>query len=284
MFNSSRNKKLVLLSICNLLLCLLILCQVCCVVSSSKLRGVNTIDRAQIFESPAEESIDSFADLKRRDIVKKICMSKIIQYYKGSTNKYEDVELPIRLQGVFITPYRKVAFVEDLTNDKEVVCGVGDVVAEARILNIAIDKVEVEFDGKIWPIFVKKFASNKYEEMTPSSYDSIIYKSGKEVIVERNALAHAIKGDITNLLSEFKIKPLLKKGHIEGFVLRDIKKGGLVDSAQFKDGDVIRSVNGQKLDGFQKTLQIFKKIKTQPIITVDVLRDNELKRLVYRVK
>ena len=59
--------------------------------------------------------------------------------------------------------------------------------------------------------------------------------------------------------------------------------GNIKDPIAFiKDQDVVTSVNNQKIDSYQKALQVFAKAKNYPEIKVSLLRNGEIRNLNYR--
>ena len=44
-----------------------------------------------------------------------------------------------------------------------------------------------------------------------------------------------------------------------------------------REGDVIRAINGQRLDSKQKAFQIAMKARSQATLSVELMRDNEIK-------
>jgi general secretion pathway protein C len=67
-----------------------------------------------------------------------------------------------------------------------------------------------------------------------------------------------------------------------GMQVNGVKDGTLIAQAGIRDRDVVTMVNNQKIDSYQKALQVFNKVKNQERIKVCVLRGGQQQQLSYR--
>jgi len=88
-------------------------------------------------------------------------------------------------------------------------------------------------------------------------------------------------GCVETILNNAAIKPYSVDGRIEGLRITDLENITAVKELGLKNSDVIRTVNGHRLTNKQKAYQIFKKAKSQPVIDIELLRDNKTKKLSF---
>ena len=71
---------------------------------------------------------------------------------------------------------------------------------------------------------------------------------------------------------------------IEGFEVRSVKKGSIVDQLGFRVGDVILEVNGTRLDGLDKALSAYQASREASRVELTVLRDGKARTLSFSQK
>ena len=110
----------------------------------------------------------------------------------------------------------------------------------------------------------------------------IMTVSGDKIMVsKRSALKEAPK--IYSTLRKVKIKPYYQSDQVIGLVVEGIDKDSLIEQAGIRNKDIIKTVNNQKIDSYQKALQVFRKAITQKEISLDLLRNGENKKLFYQI-
>ena len=62
-----------------------------------------------------------------------------------------------------------------------------------------------------------------------------------------------------------------------------IPENSVITTTGIKNQDIVKSVNNQKIDSYQKALQVFSKVKNQPQVEVSLLRDGQPLNLFYRI-
>lgn len=172
-----------------------------------------------------------------------------------------------------------IAFIKDLTTGKQGIRRIGSVIGDARIIEITFGEVILDNNGKKESLRLSKRALSwaGAEEET----GAIISMSSGEITVSRRGLRDEM-GAIMNTLPKLKIKPYYEANKVSGMMIEGIDKDSIVAAAGIRDKDIVRSVNNQKIDSYQKALQVLHKAKNQPEISVDLLRDGQPANLRFR--
>lgn len=89
---------------------------------------------------------------------------------------------------------------------------------------------------------------------------------------------------IETILKTAKIVPNTVDGKIEGLVIKDLGNSEIAAALGLKDGDIIQSVNGQKLTSAQKAFQVLKKARSQSKITVNLSRNGKPETLSFPLR
>jgi general secretion pathway protein C len=71
---------------------------------------------------------------------------------------------------------------------------------------------------------------------------------------------------------------------MDGFELGEIKPGSVIEQLGLKNGDVIQSVNGEKLDSLAAAIRLAAQAQNAAGGTMVVLRKGELLNFVFRTK
>ena len=174
---------------------------------------------------------------------------------------------------------------------KEGIYKEGDRVEGAEIVKIEKDKVIFKYNGETIAISFEnkiepgKYISVKNVEVKREPQKVVIPEPKGSFIIDFGEALHAIKKDKL-LLKNINIAPYVRKGKIEGFRISRIPSNSLPYKYGFRNGDVIRRVNGILIDSLSKGFEVYKQILESGVklVTVEVLRNGKPILLTYRVR
>lgn len=78
------------------------------------------------------------------------------------------------------------------------------------------------------------------------------------------------------MLTKATVEPHAVEGEVDGLKVSDLDGIEGADSLGLKDGDVIRAINGHRLNSKQKAFQIAMKARSQPTLNVELMRDSKI--------
>jgi type II secretion system protein C len=172
-----------------------------------------------------------------------------------------------------------IAFIKDLDTNKQGIYKTGSAVGPAKVIRIAKGIVDLDHNGKTMTIEVK----NRKSQYDITVSDAILSVNDNEIVVSRNELNKSTSS-IFKLANKVKIRPFRQSDKVLGMKVDNIDKGCIIEQVGLRNKDIVTSVNNQKIDSYQKALQVFKKIRKQNEIKVSLLREGELKQLCYRIE
>jgi general secretion pathway protein C len=114
----------------------------------------------------------------------------------------------------------------------------------------------------------------------PRIKEPIVSVSPTHKVVNKNAALARI-GSLSNTLRLVEAKSRFNTNGEPGFIVDGIPKSSILERAGFKNGDLIRSVNGQELSTMQKAIQVMCKARNQSQINIELLRSKRLLKLKY---
>lgn len=192
--------------------------------------------------------------------------------------------LPLRLVGIIFNQAASIiAHIEDLTLFKAGEYKEGDCVGGAKLVRILEDQVIFLKDGLETVLTL----DNTFSWSGP---DTWIEAVGEDNFVVSKARLAKKDLAIKELLGEGTHTPYISEdGEVQGLLISTLKQDGYVNQAGIKEGDIIKSVNGHKVDSKKKPVLIYKSISSlvkkekNPLIKVELKRNEELRTLKYRL-
>lgn len=91
-------------------------------------------------------------------------------------------------------------------------------------------------------------------------------------------------GDMAKLQREARVVPHFKDNQYQGFKLVGVRPGSLYRSLGIRSGDIITTVNGNRIDNPGKALELFEQLKKSSNITVDIERRGQPRQLSYAIQ
>ena len=183
-------------------------------------------------------------------------------------------KVPLNLVGTFILsdtdssaiiedPKRAI---QDAFNKNDSIFGI------AKLVAIYNDKVEIERDGVI-----------EILKLDSDLEDSGTNASGDVIFIEESEIDQALS-NLPVLLTQLRAVPYFKDGQAIGLRLFAIKPGSLFDKIGLKNGDILKTINGNNLGDFSQAVKLFEKLKAERNIKLSLERNREDKEYKYQVK
>lgn len=187
----------------------------------------------------------------------------------------------LKLKGTIIVEgLGSLCIIEDSSTKKEEVYKIGDLIGENEIVKIERDHIVLKTSAGLVSLVV-------YGELPLSRNSTKNTDLVREVASNRWSLSRSeLTSVVTNpnqFLAQVKVAPYLEAGQVRGFRVDDVKKGSLAESLGIRDGDIIKGVDGQRLDSIEKAIQIYKEVRDRPIISVEIERGGRSITLTYEI-
>lgn len=191
-------------------------------------------------------------------------------YYEDVFVKPIDIDidlpqLPLVLKGTVISnPRKSFAIIEDLETGIQDLYGLGDTIGNAKIVAMNRNRVVMEYNGQKQELKMFEEQSCPVNEVAP-------YSSPPAV-------------DFAKLLTQVRIKPYFEAGKCIGFQLSSIRNGSLIERMGLKEGDIIETVNGVRVDDPLKALQLLYAVERNNPVHLGIERQDEKMELDCRIE
>jgi len=205
----------------------------------------------------------------------------------AGTTSSGDEELGIALLGTVAgSPEISRAIVKDLKTNVLNIYKTGDTIVSASLESIEKDGIVLLHEGQRKKIDLRIKESGKQETVIP------------EITMAKNATQQfedqpASKSNPTfadklryaaSMIPKADVKPHIIDGQVEGLRVTGLEDIQGAEDLGLKNGDVIRTVNGQRLDSKQKAYQISKKVRSQTAMDIELMRDNKIKGFSFSLR
>jgi type II secretion system protein C len=165
---------------------------------------------------------------------------------------------------------------------------VGDQVFDiGKLYRVERDKVIIRIGEKSEEILlddVKVREVKKQASATGTPSSSFAQKIGRATyMVDQARLQQAITNP-GQMMTDARLKPNIVNGREEGFVLSEVKQGGVYQSLGLQDGDVLLRINEYDISNPERALQAFTALKGMERVQVDLIRSGSRMTMTYQVK
>ena len=139
-------------------------------------------------------------------------------------------------------------------------------------------------------LIVSKKGSGSIKSAQPSATSSAsesqvegeIVDAGDRKIVDRSLLDHYAQ-NMDDIYKNIGIREIKKGKDLEGFSISFIRKGSPFAKLGIQRGDVIKAINGQKIDSYNAAFEVYKNISNIDNLTLVIQRGKEEMELEYEV-
>ncbi len=201
----------------------------------------------------------------------------------SSANAMPSAEaLGLRLVGVVAGgPTTSRAIIEDANTRIASPYKIGDTVASATIGAIESDRILLTHNGRTKVLFLHAARVPKGPAESVVSDAADVSTPPSLAAAKPPSPPSARLGYVEDLFRTATIEPYIKDGHVQGLRISGLEQGPLAAAVGLRNGDIVQTVNGQSLDSKQKAFQVLQKARTQPAISIQLLRNGKARDLSF---
>lgn len=208
--------------------------------------------------------------------------------FGGSTAKKETILKPLKiplsekllLKGIVIRERgSSLAVIENRETKAENLYKVGDILLGGEI--VLIEEKSVVIKNKENEEITLFFA---YRQGAAAAKGIVLSPSSGEIRVLRmKGIFKKLKTKLS-LLSRIRVKPILVSGKVNGYQVANIPSDPFFEAIGIKNGDAVRKVNENVITSIPKVYEIYRNLKPNSVVKVDIIRDGKPVTLKYRLE
>lgn len=147
------------------------------------------------------------------------------------------------------------------------------------------DKVAVRQGGNTIEILLEDVRIKELKKQTPGSTPStstFAQKTGIDTyIVDQRKIQEALANP-TQMMGDARLRP--NAGKEGGFILSEVKPGGIYQSLGLQNGDIILRINEYDISSPERALQAFTALKGLDRVQLDIIRSGSKMTMTYQIK
>ncbi|MDB5036876.1 MAG: ral secretion pathway protein GspC [Bacteriovoracaceae bacterium] len=201
--------------------------------------------------------------------------------------------MPLELLGtiVFRNSKYSVALIQERSSKKTQYYGIGDSILAARIHKIERFRVILENGSHLESLELKAAenkisGSNLFQTEAPPVDTNIPFEEvgPNKYIIPQGVVDDAL-GNFSKILTQARMVPnLTPDNKTDGFKVFQIRSGSIYEKLGMKDNDIIKRVNGQDLDSFEKATGLFTALRSEKTISIDLVRNGTRINYSYEIR
>jgi general secretion pathway protein C len=102
-------------------------------------------------------------------------------------------------------------------------------------------------------------------------------------IVDQKKVLNALENP-NQLMTDARLQPNITDGRQEGFILREVRGGGIYQSLGLQNGDVLLRINDYNISNPENALQAFTALRGMDRVQVDLLRNGSRMTMTYQIR
>jgi general secretion pathway protein C len=187
-------------------------------------------------------------------------------------------ETNLRLIGTFVSPLMPgVAIIENTKISTQDAFEVGNIVFEVGTLeSVEHNQITIRKDGQLEVL--------ELEDGKQSNGSSNVQTSTAESIEVKEAELDQALENLPMLLTQARAVPYFEQGKAVGLRLFAIKSESLFEKVGLRNGDILKTINGENLGDFSKALTLFERLKRERSIKLELVRNRQPITYNYQIR
>jgi general secretion pathway protein C len=200
-----------------------------------------------------------------------------------------ETQLKLKLWGTVTgDPEQAYAVIEDTQKREQNLYRIGDSIQNAVVKLIQRTKVVLSLEGKDEVLAMEDIGQSGTRSRalphTASRASSGNRPSrSQRVSLRRNMIDNAIK-DVSSLMTQIKIRPHMVEGQSSGLSLSSIKPNSIFRRMGLRNGDVLKSVDGQEIRTVDDALRLYESLKSTDKVSVQLERRGSDRTIDYNIR
>ena len=180
------------------------------------------------------------------------------------------------------------AIFKDPSGIQEVFRAGENIYGVGRLYRVRKDKVLIRRADRITEIpiedIVKVREVKAQPQNTGASPSSFAQRIGRGSYIVDQARLQQMIANPGQMMTDARLRPNTAGGREEGFVLGEVKPGGIYQSLGLQDGDVLLRINEYDISNPERALQAFTALKGLDRVQIDLIRAGARMTMTYQIK
>ena len=203
----------------------------------------------------------------------------------------EETKLKLKLWGTVTGDKEKsYAVIENTQSREQNLYRVGDSIQNATLKLILRSKVVLSVNGNDEVLAMEEIKQSGSPRRVVAGGSRVPRQTGasgirrQRVSLRRNMITEAIE-DVSKLMTQVKITPKMgEDGQQEGLSMSNIKPNSIFRRMGLRNGDVLKSVDGQEIQSVDDALKLYDSLKSANKVAVQIQRRGTERTIEYNIR
>ncbi|MBW2219323.1 MAG: PDZ domain-containing protein [Deltaproteobacteria bacterium] len=203
---------------------------------------------------------------------------------KLDLEKLKQTDLKLKLWGTVTGQIGKAyAVIEETGNRKQNLYRVGDAIQNATVKAIRREKVVLDVDGRDEVLSMEKVSESTSSLRHIAKTDRSQPSRAMKISLQRSQIESAME-NITELMSQVKVRPHFSDGKPDGIMLSSIKPRSIFRRMGLRSGDIITGVDGRDIESVDDALQFYENLSSSSNLKLQLKRRGREQTIDYTIK
>jgi general secretion pathway protein C len=171
--------------------------------------------------------------------------------------------------------------VQELFKVGETVLGIG------TLHDVKTDRVHIRDKDQTYELLLEDIAKETVSQQS-RGHSRITSGFARRIgegmyMVDQRKVQQAIENP-SQMMTDARLKPYVKDGKEEGFMLSEVKPGGIYHSLGLRNGDVLLRINEYDISKPETALQAFTALRGLDRVQIDLVRAGSKMTMTYQIK
>ena len=227
----------------------------------------------------------AYRPIQQRDLFKtQKGAATTAQKSKIDVDQMEETKLQLKLWGTVTgDPDNSYAVIEDSAKREQNLYRVGDGIQDATLKAILRGKVVLAVNGQDEVLAMEDLTQGPSRAYQPGSIARPVNMPPgphrtQRVSLRRTMIDNAVQ-DVSKLMTEIRIQP-----SETGLSLSNIKPNSIFRRMGLRNGDVLKTVDGQQIRSVDDALRLYESLKSSNSVTVELQRRGSDRTINYNIR
>lgn len=236
-----------------------------------------------------KRAFDQYRPIMQRDLFKtQKSAAPILPQVQYNLDEMAQTTLKLKLWGTVTgTLEQAYAVIEDTQKREQNLYRIGDSIQNATIKLIERTKVVLNINGQDEVLAMEELSQGGKGAASFSasarSRPTASPARTQRVSLRRGMIDDAIK-DVSSLMTQIKITPHVEDGQSSGLALSNIKPNSIFRRMGLRNGDILKSVDGQDIRTVDDALRLYENLKSTDSVSVQLTRRGSDRTINYNIR
>lgn len=205
-------------------------------------------------------------------------------------DEMEETSLNLKLWGTVTgSEEQAYAVIEDTKKREQNLYRVGDSIQNAIVKMIRRAKVVLQVDGKDEVLAMEEIhqgggSRQRHTSAVSRSGSSTSLPTRTQRVSMRRSMINDAINDVSKLMTQVKIQPHMEDGRPDGLAISRIKPNSIFRRMGLRNGDILKSVEGQEIRTVDDALRLYESMKTADRVNVEIERRGSRRIIDYSIR